>query len=155
MLLKRIEGRWRLVTGLAHSARVKPGNLFFCLPGRRYRGWEFAQEASSGGCGAGYGGWRFRWMGTGDPCPRCPSGPGPGRRHLYRHPSRRLRLIGLPGPMGRPLPPTLSRACLKPGEVTGLVGTVGGRIGRIASGGGDHPGGQRPAAIALPDGPAG
>ena len=44
LVSKAIEGKVEgLVTGLAyHSARVEAGNLFFCLAGRRYRGWELS-----------------------------------------------------------------------------------------------------------------
>ncbi|NMA92471.1 MAG: UDP-N-acetylmuramoyl-L-alanyl-D-glutamate--2,6-diaminopimelate ligase [Firmicutes bacterium] len=133
LLLKRIEGEVEgPVTGLAyHSARVKPGNLFFCLPGRRYRGWEFAQEALQRGAVALV--MEEEVPLEGGPVIRVPDvrlALALVAAIFYRHPSRRLRLIGVTGTNGKTSTTYFIESLFKArGEVTGLVGTVGGRIG--------------------------
>lgn len=133
LVSKAIEGKVEgLVTGLAyHSARVEAGNLFFCLAGRRYRGWEFAAEALSRGALAVV-------VEQGAPVKVSPAIRVPDLRLalalisdvFYRHPSRRLRLIGVTGTNGKTSTTHFAESLFKArGEVTGLLGTVGYRVG--------------------------
>jgi UDP-N-acetylmuramoyl-L-alanyl-D-glutamate--2,6-diaminopimelate ligase len=124
------------VVGLAYdSRRVAPGTLFFCVPGYRSDGHEFAARAISDGAVALV---VERPLGLGVPEVLVPSvraamGPVAGRFH--GDPSARLRVIGITGTNGKTTTAFLVRALLEAaGEQTGLLGTVTSIVG-----GREHP----------------
>ncbi len=133
LLLKKVEGDPEgKVTGLAyHSERVKPGNLFFSLEGRRGRGWRYAQEAMEKGAIAAV---------VENSCPLhdLPLIRVPDVRLalaiianlFYEHPSRNLRLIGVTGTNGKTSTTHMIDFLFRSrGEVTGLLGTLGYKVG--------------------------
>lgn len=133
LVLKTVVGRPEgSVTGLScHSARVKAGNLFFCLKGRRYRGWEFAGEALRRGAAAVV-------LEQEAPIRISPAVRVPDVRLalalisdvFYGHPSRRLRLIGVTGTNGKTTTTYFVESLFKArGEVAGLLGTIAYRVG--------------------------
>lgn len=133
LLIKSVEGGADgNVTGLAyHSSRARPGNLFFSLPGRRGEGWQYAREALERGALAIV-------VGTECPLAGVPLVRVPDVRQamaqlsdwFYHHPSRHVRLIGVTGTNGKTTTAHLIDTLFRDqGEVTGLLGTVGCRIG--------------------------
>ncbi len=135
LLIKSVEGGAEGdVTGLAyHSGRVKPGNLFFSLSGRRSEGWRYAREAFGRGALAVVAGTECPLKGV--PLVRVPDvrqAMALLSDRFYRHPSRRFRLIGVTGTNGKTTTAHLIDALFRDrGEITGLLGTVGCRIGAV------------------------
>lgn len=133
LLIKSVEGRaGGAVTGLVyHSNRVKPGNLFFSLSGRQGEGWQYAGEALSRGALAVVAGRDCPLEGA--PLIRVPDvrlAMALLSDRFYRHPSRRFRLTGVTGTNGKTTTTHLIDALFRDrGEVTGLIGTVGYKIG--------------------------
>ncbi len=133
LLLKSVEGEIAgEVSGLScHTGKIEPGALFFSLQGRRSKGWQYAAEAFQKGALAA--------VVSGD----CPLRSFPLVRvpdvrtamalmadRFFGHPSRDFRLIGVTGTNGKTTTAHLIDALFRArGEVTGLLGTVGCRIG--------------------------
>jgi UDP-N-acetylmuramoyl-L-alanyl-D-glutamate--2,6-diaminopimelate ligase len=133
LLLKSLEGNAAgEVTGFAaHSAHVRPGNLFLALSGRHTEGWRHARQALERGALA---------VVAGRECPleAVPLLRVPDVRlaaallanRFYDYPSRKLRLIGVTGTNGKTTTTHMIDALFKArGETTGLLGTVGYWIG--------------------------
>lgn len=133
LLLKRVEGEIAgEVSGLScHTGKIEPGALFFSLQGRRGKGWQYAAEAFQKGALAAV---------VGGDCPlsSLPLVRVPQVRtamalladRFFGHPSRDFRLIGVTGTNGKTTTAHLIDALFRArGEVTGLLGTVGCRLG--------------------------
>jgi UDP-N-acetylmuramoyl-L-alanyl-D-glutamate--2,6-diaminopimelate ligase len=117
------------------SRSVLPGDLYAALPGFRTHGAEFAAQAAAGGAAAlltdpsG----AQRCAATGLPVlvvedPRAVLGEVSDA--VYDHPSRDLVVVGITGTNGKTTTSYLVDAGLRAdGRTTGLIGTVGTRIG--------------------------
>jgi UDP-N-acetylmuramoyl-L-alanyl-D-glutamate--2,6-diaminopimelate ligase len=132
-LLVRVDGDAE-VSGLAYdSSKVAPGDLFFCIPGARVDGHEFAGAAAAAGAVA--------------LCAERPVDvPLPvvivtdARRAMgriaaehYDHPAEGLLLLGVTGTNGKTTTAFLIDAILRAdGRTTGLVGTIETRIAGTA-----------------------
>ena len=90
------------ITGLAHhSGGVKPGDLFFCVPGAEHDGHKFASEAIGRGAAAVV---VERPLGLG--CPEVQTASvrramGPVSSVFYGHPSRSMTVVGVTGTNGK------------------------------------------------------
>ncbi len=133
LLIKKVEGKaGGKVSGLAcHSKKVESGTLYFALDGRRSEGWRYAEEAFARGALAAV-------VDEGCPLRGSPLVRVPAVRpalallanRFYRYPSRHYRLIGVTGTNGKTTTAHLIDALFRArGEVTGLLGTVGNRLG--------------------------
>ncbi len=133
LLVRSVEGGVRgEITGLSyHSARVQPGHLFFSLSGRQGEGWRYAREALNRGA---------RAVVVDQECPieGIPLIRVPDVRlalallanRFYGSPSGQFRLIGVTGTNGKTSTTHMIDGMFRDqGEVTGLLGTVGYRIG--------------------------
>ena len=122
------------VSGLAYdSSKVSPGDLFFCIPGARADGHDFAAAAAEAGAAA--------------LCVERPVDAGlpaivvsDARRALgrlaaafYGDPAEKLLLLGVTGTNGKTTTAFLIDAILRAdGRTTGLVGTIETRIAGTA-----------------------
>lgn len=121
-----------VVSGIAFkSDAVEPGDAFFCVPGFRHDGHDYAHDAVERGA-AGVVAQRH-----------LPSLDVPQVRvadtrialaraadHYYRHPSRELAVVGITGTNGKTTCTYLLDAILRQaGWKTGMIGTVETRIG--------------------------
>jgi UDP-N-acetylmuramoyl-L-alanyl-D-glutamate--2,6-diaminopimelate ligase len=122
------------ISGLAYSSRsVAPGTLFFCVPGFRADGHDYAPDAVARGAAALVA---ERPLGLGVPevvtaDVRATMAPVAARFH--GDPTARLHVVGITGTNGKTTTTYLVRAILEAaGERTGLLGTVrrivGGRV---------------------------
>ncbi len=125
------------VSGIAyHSARVQPGDLFVAVPGYATDGHEYIPEALERGARA------LMVMDPGKLPDDLPSGIAAVRVRnaraalarvadlFRRHPSGRLKLVGVTGTNGKTTTAfLLDSICRAAGMTTGLVGTVSYRIG--------------------------
>jgi UDP-N-acetylmuramoyl-L-alanyl-D-glutamate--2,6-diaminopimelate ligase len=121
------------VAGLAYDSRlVAPGTLFFCVPGFRNDGHDFAAQALAQGAVALV---VERALDLGVPevlvaSVRAAMGPIAGR--LHGDPSASLRVVGITGTNGKTTTAFLVRALLQAGgEQTGLLGTVTSIVGGV------------------------
>jgi UDP-N-acetylmuramoyl-L-alanyl-D-glutamate--2,6-diaminopimelate ligase len=124
------------IAGLAYdSRRVAPGMLFFCVPGFRSDGHDFAARAVADGAVALV---VERPLGLGVPevlVPSVRAAMGPLASRFYGDPSASLRVVGITGTNGKTTTAFLVRALLQAaGEQTGLLGTVTSIVG-----GTEHP----------------
>ena len=119
------------VTGVSYDSRaVQPGDLFFCVPGARADGHDFAQAAADAGAAA--------------LCVERPTGTGlpelrvsDARRAMallsakfYGDPAADLVLLAVTGTNGKTTTAYLLEAILRAdGRTTGLIGTIETRIG--------------------------
>lgn len=133
LLVKSVEGEIAgEVSGLAcHSHNIEPGALFFSLEGRHGQGWRHAGEAFRKKALAAV-------VGRDCPLKGFPLVRVPEVRvalalmadRFYGHPSRNFRLIGVTGTNGKTTTAHLIDALFRArGEVTGLLGTTGCRLG--------------------------
>jgi UDP-N-acetylmuramoyl-L-alanyl-D-glutamate--2,6-diaminopimelate ligase len=119
------------VSALAYSSEsVAPGALFFCVPGFRADGHEFAADAVERGAVALA---CERPLGLGVPEVIVPSVraamPAVAAR-FYGDPTRELRVVGVTGTNGKTTTAFLVRAVLEgAGVQTGLLGTVKSVVG--------------------------
>jgi UDP-N-acetylmuramoyl-L-alanyl-D-glutamate--2,6-diaminopimelate ligase len=121
------------VAGITHDSRkVKPGDLFVCIPGLKADGHQFLPDAAAKGAVAALVE-RTQGLGGSLPLLLVPSARaavGPLAAAVYGHPSRQFNLIGVTGTNGKTtttlLVETLFRAA---GCRTGVIGTLGARIG--------------------------
>ena len=119
----------RQITGICyHSSRVRPGNIFVCLPGTRSHGKRYAAEAVAAGASA-----------IVTDLDDVPAGeatvvrvPDPRlalallSAYYYNYPSKNLVLTGVTGTNGKTTTTYLIDALLKSaGAATGLIGTIG------------------------------
>jgi UDP-N-acetylmuramoyl-L-alanyl-D-glutamate--2,6-diaminopimelate ligase len=119
------------IGGLAYdSRRVAPGTLFFCVPGYRSDGHDFAAQAVANGAVALV---VERPLGLGVPevvVPSVREAMGPVAARYYGDPTARLRVIGVTGTNGKTTTAFLVRALLQAaGRQTGLLGTVTSIVG--------------------------
>ena len=118
------------VTGIAYrSGDVRPGDAFFCVPGFRHDGHEFAGDAVARGA-------------TALVCSRQLPVDAPqvlvcdvrralalGSARFYDHPSTELEVIGITGTNGKTTTTYLLESILRAaGRVPGLIGTVETRV---------------------------
>lgn len=126
-----------VVSGIAYrSDAVHPGDAFFCIPGFRHDGHEFATQAVERGASALV-------------CSRAVEAPipvfiVPDVRHalaiassrFFGEPSRTLDVVGITGTNGKTTTAYLLDSIMRAdGRTTGLIGTVETRVGgeRLAS----------------------
>jgi UDP-N-acetylmuramoyl-L-alanyl-D-glutamate--2,6-diaminopimelate ligase len=119
------------IAGLAYDSRlVVPGTLFFCVPGFRSDGHDFAAQAVADGAGALV---VERPLGLGVPemlVPSVRAAMGPIASRFYGDPSAALRIVGITGTNGKTTTAFLVRALLQAaGDQTGLLGTVTSIVG--------------------------
>ncbi|MDW7684021.1 MAG: UDP-N-acetylmuramoyl-L-alanyl-D-glutamate--2,6-diaminopimelate ligase [Bacillota bacterium] len=132
LLHKRIHGPLdQMISGISyHSGRVRPGDLFVCLPGTRSHGKSFIAEAVAAGAAAVISDLDEHW-------PGCTMIQVPDIRlalallsaRFYDYPSREFVLTGVTGTNGKTTTTHLIDALLQSkGASTGLIGTVRYRI---------------------------
>jgi UDP-N-acetylmuramoyl-L-alanyl-D-glutamate--2,6-diaminopimelate ligase len=119
------------ISGLAYDSRaVRPGQLFFCVPGFRSDGHEFAAQAVANGAAALV---VERSLGLGAPevlVADARAAMGPLAARFFGDPTARLRVIGITGTNGKTTSAYLVRALLEAcGISCGLLGTVTSVIG--------------------------
>src|SRR5918998_2797984 len=121
------------VSGLAYSSRsVTPGTLFFCVPGFRADGHEFAPDAVARGAVALV---CERPLGLGVPeivVPDARAAMGPAAARFYGDPTAELRVVGITGTNGKTTTAFLVRHLLeRAGVQAGLLGTVKRVVGGV------------------------
>lgn len=115
-----------VLSGLEYrSNRVKQGDVFFCIPGFRFDGHDFAGEAVSRGAVA---------LACARPLPYAVpqavvsdvrQALATAAARYYRYPSRELDVVGVTGTNGKTTTTYLVHAILTAaGRATGLIGTV-------------------------------
>ena len=140
------------ITGLAYSSKsVRPGTLFFCVPGFTSDGHDFAPDAVERGAAALV---VERPLDLGVPEVRVAdvrAAMGPAAARFYGDPTAQLRVVGITGTNGKTTTAFLVRDILeRAGISTGLLGTVKRVVGRGRGGcrahhaRGDRPPGRLP-----------
>ncbi len=119
------------VTDLAYDHRaVRPGTLFFCVPGQTRDGHEFAAEAVERGAVALVG---ERALHAGVPeivVPSVRAAMAPAASRFNGDPTSQLEVVGVTGTNGKTTTAYLVRALLEAdGRACGLLGTVKSVIG--------------------------
>src|SRR5215217_6418642 len=114
------------IAGLAYASHsVTPGALFFCVPGFRSDGHDFAANAVKRGAAALVCG---RPLGLGVPevvVPDVRAAMGPVAARFYGDPTNELRVVGITGTNGKTTTAFLVRHMLEAaGRRCGLLGTV-------------------------------
>jgi UDP-N-acetylmuramoyl-L-alanyl-D-glutamate--2,6-diaminopimelate ligase len=120
------------VTGVAYaSGSVEAGDAFFCIPGFRHDGHEFASEAVARGAAAVVA--TRDVDGLSAPVVLVDdtrAALAVASAHLFGDPSARLEVVGITGTNGKTTTTYLLDSILRAsGRVTGLIGTVETRIG--------------------------
>jgi len=123
------------VTSLAYDARaVRPGSLFFCVPGFTRDGHDFAPQAIEHGA---VGLVVQRPLGLSVPEVRVDdvrAAMAPVAARLNGDPTARLAVVGITGTNGKTTTGFLTRALLEAtGTRTGLLGTVEQVVGGVAA----------------------
>jgi UDP-N-acetylmuramoyl-L-alanyl-D-glutamate--2,6-diaminopimelate ligase len=120
------------VSGVAYrSSDVGPGSLFFCVPGSRRDGHDFADDAAAGGASAVM---VERWIDlpgrvTQVRVPSVRAAMGPVAAAFYGRPADRLLLIGVTGTNGKTTTTyLLERVFEAAGMRAGVIGTTGVRM---------------------------
>jgi UDP-N-acetylmuramoyl-L-alanyl-D-glutamate--2,6-diaminopimelate ligase len=121
------------VSGLAYSSQsVTPGTLFFCVPGYRADGHDFAPEAVARGAVALV---CQRPLGLGVPevvVADVRAAMGPAAARFYGDPTAQLRVAGITGTNGKTTTAFLLRHLLEAGGVRcGLLGTIKRVVGGV------------------------
>jgi UDP-N-acetylmuramoyl-L-alanyl-D-glutamate--2,6-diaminopimelate ligase len=121
------------VSGLAYSSRsVFPGTLFFCVPGFRADGHDFAPEAVARGAVALV---CQRPLGLGVPeviVDDVRAAMGPAAARFYGDPTAELEVVGVTGTNGKTTTAFLLQHLLEGGgRQTGLLGTVKRVVGGV------------------------
>jgi UDP-N-acetylmuramoyl-L-alanyl-D-glutamate--2,6-diaminopimelate ligase len=114
------------ISGLAYSSQsVTPGALFFCVPGFRADGHDFAPDAVARGAAALVA---QRPMRLGVPevlVPDVRAAMGPAAARFYGDPTSALEVVGITGTNGKTTTAFLVRHLLEAsGRSCGLLGTV-------------------------------
>jgi len=131
------------VRELAYDARaVRPGSVFFCVPGFTRDGHDFAPDAVARGASALV---VQRPLRLGVPevvVPDVRAAMAPAAARLAGDPTARLRVVGITGTNGKTTTAFLLRALLEAGGLrTGLLGTVTSVVG----------GAERPVVRTTPE----
>ena len=131
------------VTALAYDSRsVRPGTLFFCVPGLRSDGHDFAPAAVRAGAAALV---VERPLGLGLPevlVSSARAAMGPVAARFFGDPSAELAVVGVTGTNGKTTTAYLVRALLQASGLScGLLGTVTSVVGGV----------ERPAARTTPE----
>jgi UDP-N-acetylmuramoyl-L-alanyl-D-glutamate--2,6-diaminopimelate ligase len=121
------------IAGLAYSTQsVVPGSLFFCVPGFRADGHDFAPDAVARGAVALV---CQRPLGLGVPeviVDDVRAAMGPAAARFYGDPTRELEVVGVTGTNGKTTTAFLLRHVLEAGgRQTGLLGTVKRVVGGV------------------------
>jgi UDP-N-acetylmuramoyl-L-alanyl-D-glutamate--2,6-diaminopimelate ligase len=121
------------IAGLAYSTQsVVPGALFFCVPGFRADGHDFAPDAVARGAVALV---CQRPLGLGVPeviVDDVRAAMGPAAARFYGDPTRELEVVGVTGTNGKTTTAFLLRHVLEAGgRQTGLLGTVKRVVGGV------------------------
>jgi UDP-N-acetylmuramoyl-L-alanyl-D-glutamate--2,6-diaminopimelate ligase len=121
------------ITSLAYDNRaVRPGALFFCVPGFTRDGHEFAADAVARGASALVVEYA---LGLGVPEVQTPSvraAMAPAAAAFFGDPTARLQTVGVTGTNGKTTTAFLLRELLEAdGRQTGLLGTVKSVIGGV------------------------
>ncbi len=121
------------ITGLHYrSSDVRPGGLFFCVPGYKADGHDFASDAVERGAAALV---CERPLGLGVPelvVPSARAAMGPAAARFYGDPTAKLKVVGITGTNGKTTTAFLTRAILeRAGMQTGLLGTVKSIVGGV------------------------
>ena len=121
------------ITGLHYrSSDVRPGGLFFCVPGFKADGHDFAPDAVACGAVAVV---CERPLELGVPevvVPSVRAAMGPAAARFHGEPTARLRVVGITGTNGKTTTAFLTRAILeRAGLRTGLLGTVKSVVGGV------------------------
>jgi len=121
------------IADLAYDSHaVRPGTLFFCVPGHERDGHEFAAAAVGAGAAALV---VERSLGLGVPellVDSVRAAMGPLAARFYGDPAARLKVIGVTGTNGKTTTAHLVRALLEAeGHRCGLLGTVRSVIGGV------------------------
>jgi UDP-N-acetylmuramoyl-L-alanyl-D-glutamate--2,6-diaminopimelate ligase len=119
-----------MVRDVTHrSSDVRPGALFFCVPGGHVDGHDYAVSASSSGASA------FvveRWVDVAATQVRVPSvrrAMGPMTAAFFERPADRMRVVGVTGTNGKTTTTYLLESVYRAaGLKAGVVGTTGVRI---------------------------
>lgn len=113
------------------SRRVEPGDLFFCLPGAKADGHDFAPQALARGAAAFVVERELPLEGvTQIIVPDSRRAMADLAATFYGHPARQLRMIGVTGTNGKTTTTYLIKAILeKAGFGVGLIGTIQSLIG--------------------------
>jgi UDP-N-acetylmuramoyl-L-alanyl-D-glutamate--2,6-diaminopimelate ligase len=119
------------ITGLHYSsADTKPGGLFFCVPGFKADGHDFAPDAVERGAAAVV---CERPLGLEVPevvVGSVRAAMGPVAARFYDDPTATLRVVGITGTNGKTTTAFLTRAILEHARIqTGLLGTVKSVVG--------------------------
>jgi UDP-N-acetylmuramoyl-L-alanyl-D-glutamate--2,6-diaminopimelate ligase len=119
------------VSALAYSSRsVRPGTLFFCVPGFKADGHDFAADAVERGAVALV---VERPLGLGVPQVQVPdarAAMAEVAQRFYGDPTRQLQVVGVTGTNGKTTTTFLIRSILEAaGMQTGLLGTVTSIVG--------------------------
>jgi UDP-N-acetylmuramoyl-L-alanyl-D-glutamate--2,6-diaminopimelate ligase len=115
---------------VANSAEVRPGALFFCVPGEHRDGHDFAGEAVRRGAVALV---TQRRLDVGPPVqvmvPSVRAAMGPVSSAFFGHPSEQLTLVGVTGTNGKTTSTYLLESIFRAaGRTSGVIGTTGVRI---------------------------
>jgi len=129
-----------VVGGLTHdSRRVKPGTVFFCLPGRRHDGREFAPEAAARGAVAVVAESLPPSLPRVQPAVTTVIVPDARRSFalaaaaFWGQPAAGLRLFAVTGTNGKTTVNHLVEAILREdGRPAGLIGTVENHLGNLS-----------------------
>jgi UDP-N-acetylmuramoyl-L-alanyl-D-glutamate--2,6-diaminopimelate ligase len=119
------------ITGLHYrSSDVQPGGLFFCVPGFRADGHDFAPDAVERGAAAVVS-QRPLELGVPDVVVEdVRAAMGPAAARYFGDPTVELRVVGITGTNGKTTTAFLTRAILeRAGIRTGLLGTVKSIVG--------------------------
>ena len=121
------------VSGLAYSTQsVTPGTLFFCVPGFRSDGHDFAPQALERGAVALV---CERPLGLGVPevvVPDVRAAMGPAAARFHQDPTVELDVIGITGTNGKTTTAFLTRHLIEAsGRRSGLLGTVKRVVGGV------------------------
>jgi UDP-N-acetylmuramoyl-L-alanyl-D-glutamate--2,6-diaminopimelate ligase len=121
------------ITGLHYrSSDVRPGGLFFCVPGFKFDGHDFAPDAVARGAAAVV---CERPLGLAVPevvVPSARAAMGPAAARYYGDPTAKLNVVGITGTNGKTTTAFLLRAIFeRAGMRTGLLGTVKSIVGGV------------------------
>lgn len=122
--------RGALVTDVVYrSADARPGSLFFCVPGARVDGHDFAAQAVAAGAGTLVVQRLLDLSATQVLVPSVRDAMGPMSAAFFGHPSERLALVGVTGTNGKTTTTYLLESIFRAaGKTPGVIGTTGVRI---------------------------